>query len=172
MTGDLLDLAALGPDGEYRTRNREIIRDTSGVPVAESCVVPRLFVNKPIDTQRKLRPLPAAQREAALATATAVFVSSSKWITHALRQGGFRAGDGLYLPTDPTVADDVIRAADLAMVYGGQDVVDRYAQDPRVLTNGPGRTKILITAEYDWREYLDVIVDSIANLGGMACVNA
>jgi acyl-CoA reductase-like NAD-dependent aldehyde dehydrogenase len=41
-----------------------------------------------------------------------------------------------------------------------------------VLTNGPGRSKILITAECDWREYLDVIVDSIANLGGMACVNA
>jgi acyl-CoA reductase-like NAD-dependent aldehyde dehydrogenase len=93
-------------------------------------------------------------------------------LIHALRQTGFRAGDALYLPTDHTVADDVIRAADLAMVYGGQDVVDRYAQDPRVLTNGPGRTKILITAEYDWREYLDVIVDSIANLGGMACVNA
>ena len=73
-------------------------------------------------------------------------------LIHALRQAGFRAGDALYLPTDHTVADDVIRAADLAMVYGGQDVVDRYAQDPRVLTNGPGRTKILITAECDWRE--------------------
>jgi hypothetical protein len=40
-----------------------------------------------------------------------------------------------------------------------------------VFPNGPGRTKILITAEKDWRDYLDVIVDSIGNLGGMACVN-
>ena len=47
MTGDLVDLAALGPDGEYRTRNRELIRDTAGVPVAESSVVPRLFVTDP-----------------------------------------------------------------------------------------------------------------------------
>jgi len=93
-------------------------------------------------------------------------------LVHALRQTGFRAGDALYLPTDHAVADDVIQAADLAIVYGGQDVAERYAQDPRVLTNGPGRTKILITAECDWRLYLDVIVDSIANLGGMACVNA
>ena len=84
----------------------------------------------------------------------------------------FVTGDVLYLPTDHTVADDVIRAVDLAMVYGGQDVVDKYARNPRVLMNGPGRTKILITAECDWRDYLDVIVDSIANLGGMACVNA
>jgi acyl-CoA reductase-like NAD-dependent aldehyde dehydrogenase len=282
MTGDLVDLAALGPDGEYRTRNREIIKDTAGVPVAESCVVPRLFVNRSIDAQRSLRPLQAEQRADALTRAADVFMSSTiagldfdnyveltcrvsglpmaaaragahtvaeslttacdavhparpsgarpdwrqlsaqaggaVWVrrgevlavhapgnapgvhglwpqamalgyrvairpsrrepftahrlVHALRQTGFRAGDALYLPTDHTVADDVIQAADLAIVYGGQDVVERYAQDPRVLTNGPGRTKILITAECDWREYLDVIVDSIANLGGMACVNA
>ncbi len=243
--------------------------------------MPRLFVHRSIDAQRRLRPLPAAQREAALTRAADVFVSSTvagldfdsyvaltcrvsglpmaaaragahtvaeslttacdavrparpsgaspDWrelapaggavwarrgevlavhapgnapgvhglwpqalalgyrvavrpsrrepftahrLIHALRQTGFRASDALFLPTDHTVADDVIQAADLAMVYGGQDVVDKYAQDPRVLTNGPGRTKILITAECDWRDYLDVIVDSIANLGGMACVNA
>jgi acyl-CoA reductase-like NAD-dependent aldehyde dehydrogenase len=282
MTGDLVDLPALGPDGEYRTRNREIIEDTAGVPVAKTSVVPRLFVQRSIDAQRKLLPLAAADREAALTRAADVFASStiagldfdsyveltcrvtglpmttaragahavaeslttacdavrparpvgasSDWrdlsmsgggavwarrgevlavhapgnapgvhglwpqalalgyrvairpsrrepftahrLTHALRQNGFRAGDVLYLPTDHAVADDVIRAVDLAMVYGGQDVVDKYAGNPRVLTNGPGRTKILITAECDWRDYLDVIVDSIANLGGMACVNA
>jgi acyl-CoA reductase-like NAD-dependent aldehyde dehydrogenase len=93
-------------------------------------------------------------------------------LIHALRQTGFRDGHALYLPTDHTVADDIIGAADLAMVYGGQDIVDRYAQDPNVLTNGPGRTKILITADCDWREYLETIVDSIVNLGGMAFVNA
>src|SRR6476659_3483357 len=263
MTGDLVDLPALGPDGEYRTRNREIIEDTAGVPVAETSVVPRLFVQRSIDAQRKLLPLAAADREAALTRAADVFASStiagldfdsyveltcrvtglpmttaragahavaeslttacdavrparpvgasSDWrdlsmsgggavwarrgevlavhapgnapgvhglwpqalalgyrvairpsrrepftahrLTHALRQNGFRAGDVLYLPTDHAV-------------------VDKYAGNPRVLTNGPGRTKILITAECDWRDYLDVIVDSIANLGGMACVNA
>jgi acyl-CoA reductase-like NAD-dependent aldehyde dehydrogenase len=281
MTGDPVSLPALGPDGEYLTRNREIIADTAGVPVAESSIVPRLFVHRSIAAQRKLRPLPAGEREAALTKAADVFVSSTiagldfdgyveltcrvtglpiaaaragahtvaeslttayqavrparpvgaslDWrdlptaggpvwarrgevlavhapgnapgvhglwpqalalgyrvairasrrepftahrLIHALRQAGFRAADALYLPTDHTVADDVIRAADLAMVYGGQDVVDKYAQDPLVLTNGPGRTKILITAECDWRDYLDVVVDSIADLGGMACVNA
>jgi hypothetical protein len=56
-------------------------------------------------------------------------------------------------------------------VYGGQDVVDKYANDPTVVVNGPGRAKILITADRDWRDYVDLVVDSIANLGGMACVN-
>ena len=92
-------------------------------------------------------------------------------LVHALRQAGFRREDAVYLPTDHRGADEIIRSADLAMVYGGQDVVDKYANDPTVFVNGPGRAKILITADQDWRDYLDVIVDSIANLGGMACVN-
>ena len=75
MTGDLVDLPALGPNGEYRTRNREIIEDTAGVPVAESSFVPRLFVQRSIDAQRKLLPLAAADREAALMRAADVFAS-------------------------------------------------------------------------------------------------
>ena len=89
----------------------------------------------------------------------------------ALREAGLRPEDAVYLPTDYTGADELIRSADLSMVYGGQDVVDKYANDPTVFTNGPGRTKILITAERDWRDYLDVIVQSICSHGGMGCVN-
>lgn len=90
----------------------------------------------------------------------------------ALRQAGFRDTDATYLPSGHVVADDLVRAADLAIIYGGQDVADRHAADPTILVNGPGRSKILITAEHDWRDYLDLVVDSIADLGGMACVNA
>jgi hypothetical protein len=90
----------------------------------------------------------------------------------ALRAAGFRDADVVYLPSDYAGADEIIRAADLSMVYGGQAVVDKYVADPTVFTNGPGRTKILITAEQDWRDYLDIIVASISDLGGMACVNA
>ena len=57
------------------------------------------------------------------------------------------------------------------MVYGGQDVIDKYATNPSVLPNGPGRSKILITADCDWRVHLDMIVDSISHEGGAACVN-
>lgn len=92
-------------------------------------------------------------------------------LVNALRQAGFRPEDAVYLPTDHGGADEIIRCADFAMVYGGQDVVDKYAGDPGVVVNGPGRTKILITADQDWRDHIDLVVDSIANLGGMACVN-
>jgi acyl-CoA reductase-like NAD-dependent aldehyde dehydrogenase len=281
-TEPLMAIDALGPTGQYRTRNREVINDTAGVPVAELSIVPPLYATRAIGVQRKARPLPVAQREAALARTADIFVNSviagldfeqyvdlasrvsglpiavtraaargvadavttafdavrpaqpggaafdwreertrrgsAVWarrgevfavhasgnspgihglwlqalalgyrvairpsrrepftghrLISALRQAGFRPEDAAYLPTDYAGADEIIRIADLAMVYGGQDVVDKYADDPTVFPNGPGRTKILITAEQDWRDYLDVIVDSISDMGGMACVNA
>jgi len=93
-------------------------------------------------------------------------------LVNALHEAGFRGEDVTYLPTDHSGADEIITSADLALVYGGDDIVDKYGGEGKVFVNGPGRTKILVTAEQDWREYLDVIVDSVMRLGGMACVNA
>ena len=280
-SADLLRIDALGPNGAYRTRNREVVTSTAGVAVVDLSIAPPLYVSRTISTQRDTRPLPAEQREAALAKAADAFATgviagldfdtyvelasrisgvpiavtrsgargvadgvasafgvvqlarptgavldwrdertrdgAAVWVrrgevfavlasgngpgvhglwpqalalgyrvavrpsrrepltahrlVHALREAGFRPQDAVYLPTDHRGADEIIRSADLAMVYGSQDVVDLYANDPTVLVNGPGRAKILITADQDWRDYLDVITDSIANLGGIACVN-
>ena len=279
---DLMTIDALGPDGAYRTRNREPITTTDGVAIAELTITPPLYVSRAVIAQRGVRPLPARERESALTKAADIFangviagldfdsytVAASRisgvpisatragarsvadgvasafgavrsarptgaaldwrdgttrgggavwarrgdvfavlasgngpgvhglWpqalalgyrvavrpsrrepltahrLLNALVQAGFRPHDAVYLPTDHRGADELIRSADLAMVYGGQDVVDKYAGDATVFVNGPGRTKILITADHDWRDYLDVITDSIANLGGVACVNA
>ncbi len=278
---DLITIDALGPDGAYRTRGREPVSTTDGVTVAEVSLVPPLYVSRAIGAQRGARPLPAHEREAALAKAADAFAhgviagldfdaytdlasrisgvpisvtragaravvdsvasafasvqparptgavldwhagdvraGGAVWarrgnvfavlasgngpgvhglwpqalalgyrvavrpsrrepltahrLIQALRQSGFRPHDAVYLPTDHRGADEMIRSTDLAMVYGGQDVVDKYAGDARVFVNGPGRAKILITADHDWRDYLDTIVDSIADLGGVACVN-
>ncbi|ALR12197.1 aldehyde dehydrogenase [Mycobacteroides saopaulense] len=92
-------------------------------------------------------------------------------LVNALRTAGFRPEDALYLPTDHAGAAEIISAADLSVVYGGQDIVGKYAGDPTVMVNGPGRSKILITAEHDWRDYLDIVVESIGGHGGMACTN-
>ena len=280
-SADLLRIDALGPNGAYQTRNREVVTSTGGVAVVDLSIAPPLYVSRTISTQRDTRPLPAEQREAALAEAADAFatgviagldfdtyvelasrisgvpIAVTRWgargvtdgvasafgvvqlarptgavldwrdertrdgaavwvrrgevfavlasgngpgvhglwpqalalgyrvavrpsrrepltahrLVHALREAGFRPQDAVYLPTDHRGADEIIRSADLAMVYGSQDVVDLYANDPTVLVNGPGRAKILITADQDWRDYLDVITDSIANLGGIACVN-
>lgn len=282
VAADLVALDALGVDGEYRTRNREVITTTAGVAVAELSLVPPLYVSRTVSAQRKVAPLPVAQRAAALSQAADVFANGviagldfeayvglasgisglpititragargvadavggafgavwpaqpvgaavdwreertraggALWVRRgevfavhaagngpgvhglwpqalamgyrvavrpsrrepltahrlicALREAGFRGEDVVYLPTDHAGADEIIRSADLAMVYGGQEVVDKYAGDPAVIVNGPGRAKVVITADQDWHDYLDVVVDSIATHGGMACVNA
>ncbi|MQY06444.1 aldehyde dehydrogenase family protein [Actinomadura macrotermitis] len=90
----------------------------------------------------------------------------------ALREAGFPDGAVALLPTERDDAGALLRGADLGLVYGGADVAARYGGDPRVLVQGPGRSKILITADVDWREHLDVIAGSIAGHGGTGCVNA
>ncbi|GLX11226.1 aldehyde dehydrogenase family protein [Microbispora sp. NBRC 16548] len=88
----------------------------------------------------------------------------------ALRESGFGDDQVVLLPTDYTVADDIIRDADLAMVYGGEEVVNKYGNDVRVLPQGPGRSKILLTG-HDWESHLGTIVESVSAFGGTACVN-
>jgi acyl-CoA reductase-like NAD-dependent aldehyde dehydrogenase len=276
----LIAIDALGPDGEYRSRNRELITDSAGVAVAELTVAPKLYAIRALNALRRSVPLTAADRRVALSRAADAFVDSTiggldfdayvrlacevsglpiaaarhgahdvargladafdavapacpagataewqerrrgggavwtrrgdvftvlasgnspgvhaQWpqalalgyraavrpsrrepftgyrLVRALRDSGFRDDHVVFVPTDHAGADELVYGADLAMVYGGQEVVDRYAGDPTVLVNGPGRTKILVTADRDWRDHLDVVVDSIARLGGMACVN-
>jgi acyl-CoA reductase-like NAD-dependent aldehyde dehydrogenase len=90
----------------------------------------------------------------------------------ALRMSGFGDDQIVLLPTDYAAAGEILRQADLSMVYGGQEVIDKYAADQTVLPNGPGRSKILITADSDWSDHIDMIVDSVSRAGGTACVNA
>jgi acyl-CoA reductase-like NAD-dependent aldehyde dehydrogenase len=109
----------------------------------------------------------------ALGYAVAVRPSSREPFTpqrlvRAFREAGFVSHVAL-LPTDHDVADVLIEQADRALVYGGQSVVDKYAANPAVLTQGPGRSKTVVTDDVDWHEHLDTIAASVANLGGAAC---
>ncbi|MET8649890.1 aldehyde dehydrogenase family protein [Nocardia aurea] len=93
-------------------------------------------------------------------------------LVSALREAGFPADVLTLLPTDYDAADVIIAESDFAIVYGGQDVVDKYATSARVLTQGPGRSKILITDEVDWRAKIDILAASVSHLGGTACTCA
>jgi acyl-CoA reductase-like NAD-dependent aldehyde dehydrogenase len=92
----------------------------------------------------------------------------------ALRASGFGDDQVVLLPTDHQTADAILRGADLAMAYGGEEVMRKYAALSTMLPQGPGRSKILLSADVydDWGDHLDVIVASISRQGGRACVNA
>ena len=63
----MIAIDALGPTGVYRSRNRELVTDTAGVPVAELTIAPKLYVARALSAQCKVQPLPLAHRRAALA---------------------------------------------------------------------------------------------------------
>ncbi|MFK0243449.1 aldehyde dehydrogenase family protein [Amycolatopsis azurea] len=90
----------------------------------------------------------------------------------ALRAAGFGDDQVMLLPTDHVTADAVIADADVAIAFGADDVVRKYGAGPMVLPQGPGRSKILITADTDLSRYLDMIVESVADQAGTGCVNA
>jgi acyl-CoA reductase-like NAD-dependent aldehyde dehydrogenase len=89
----------------------------------------------------------------------------------ALRTSGFRNDQIVLVPSSHEVADEILRGADLGLAYGGEDVMRKYASMSSMLPQGPGRSKILLTAEVDWREHLDLIVSSVSGLAGRACTN-
>ncbi|RJQ81231.1 aldehyde dehydrogenase family protein [Pseudonocardiaceae bacterium YIM PH 21723] len=87
----------------------------------------------------------------------------------ALRAAGFGPDQVVLLPTTQAAGDTMLTSADLA--YGGDDIIRKYVDDPMVLQQQPGRSKILITEDVDWRDYIDVIVSSVADHAGGGCVN-
>lgn len=88
----------------------------------------------------------------------------------ALREAGFGSDHVMLLPCGHEAADAIVQSADLA--YGGDEVIRQYTDDPGVLSLSPGRSKILLTSGTDWREHLDMIVDSVSRHAGTGCVNA
>jgi acyl-CoA reductase-like NAD-dependent aldehyde dehydrogenase len=83
------------------------------------------------------------------------------------------AGLGDYvalLPCDYSVADKLVELADLAMVYGGQDILDKHGNNAGVLVQGPGRSKVLITSDTDWKDAVETVAYAATVSGGASCM--
>jgi acyl-CoA reductase-like NAD-dependent aldehyde dehydrogenase len=279
--GGLVRLDALAASGAYRTYKTVVLHDVRGQPVAEMSVVPRLLVQRSMDTMRAARPMTADDRVAALARAGHAFThgviagltadeyqhmvsrvaglpistvraaagavaraagdsyrcaqrarpggavtswadpftrgGSAAWtrrgevvavhaagnhpgvhalwlealalgyrvavrpsahepftphrMVTALRQAGFAEDQVMLLPTDHSVATELIRGADLSVVYGGDAVTAQYGLRRDVLAQGPGRSKVLISGDNPLA-HIDTIVESVAGQGGVGCTNA
>ena len=78
--------------------------------------------------------------------------------------------------TRPTTkeASEILKLCGRALLFGDKTTTDRYAGDSRIEIHGPGFSKILIGEDEieRWPEYLDLMVESIAQNGGRSCINA
>jgi hypothetical protein len=79
-----------------------------------------------------------------------------------------------FYPTDHEGSDEILRLCGRAQLFGDKTTTDRYAGDPRIEIHGPGYSKILIGPDEieRWPQYLDLMVESIAQNGGRSCLNA
>ncbi|MBU2849940.1 aldehyde dehydrogenase family protein [Acidithiobacillus ferrivorans] len=92
-------------------------------------------------------------------------------LVYALEQAGLAEYVAL-IPTGHKGAETLILQSDLAIVYGGPDVAARYGNNPRVLVQGPGRSKIVVGNDVAHEDAVALAAQSVLSLGGAACVSA
>ncbi len=100
------------------------------------------------------------------------------WTPYRLIQAFIAAGApaeafGFY-PTDHEGSGEVIKLSGRNLVFGDVAMAKMYEGNRGVQVHGPGWSKIMIGEDKieNWRDYLDVMVSSIADNGGRSCINA
>jgi hypothetical protein len=95
-------------------------------------------------------------------------------VIQAFLKAGFPREAFSFYPTTHEGAQAIIRRCGRVMVFGDDKTVAQYASDPRVEVHGTGHTKVLVgdDAADRWRDYLDVMVESVSANSGRSCINA
>ena len=94
-------------------------------------------------------------------------------MTSAFVQAGIPPEAISIYPGGADVGAAVLANVERSMIFGGTATVERYRGSPRVQAHGPGFSKILLGDDVvdNWREYLDLMVDSIYLNSGRGCIN-
>lgn len=94
-------------------------------------------------------------------------------ITEAFFQAGLpREAISIY-PGGHDVGGALMTDCPRAMIFGGQATVDQHAGNPRISVHGPGFSKIILGEDCvdQWRDYIDLMADSIFANSGRSCIN-
>ncbi len=104
--------------------------------------------------------------------------SAEPWTPFRIIQALMRAGAPReafsFYPTDHAGAGEILRGCQRGMIFGDSSSTGLWSNDPRIEIHGPGYSKIIIGEDRidQWEQYLEVMVNSIADNGGRSCVNA
>jgi acyl-CoA reductase-like NAD-dependent aldehyde dehydrogenase len=95
-------------------------------------------------------------------------------IVQAMMKAGVPADAFSYYPSDHAGAGEIVRQCGRSIFFGDTSAVGSFTGDPRIELHGPGYSKVLFGSdEVDrWQDSIDLIVASVAENGGRACVNA
>lgn len=79
-----------------------------------------------------------------------------------------------FIPGDHSIVREMLENADLTLLFGGKSVIEQHRMNGRVITRGPGYSKVYWDgdAAYGMVQSVEVITHSVADDGGMKCTNA
>jgi acyl-CoA reductase-like NAD-dependent aldehyde dehydrogenase len=95
-------------------------------------------------------------------------------IMQAFIQAGVPKEAFSFYPTNHEGSSQIMDCCKRSMIFGGQDTVERYGDNPNVEVHGPGWSKILIGDDQieDYQDFIDLIVESVSLNSGRSCINA
>ena len=95
-------------------------------------------------------------------------------IMESLRAAGFPPAAFGFYPSGHDGAASLLRKCGAAMMFGSGTSVQPWLGNPRIEIHGPGYSKVLLGPDKAdaWRDYLDLMVTSVASNGGRSCINA
>ncbi len=100
------------------------------------------------------------------------------WTPYRLIQAFIAAGCpaeafGFY-PADHEGAAEILKTCGRALLFGDKSTTQQYAHNPAIEIHGPGFSKILIGEDQieHWPDFVQLMVQSIADNGGRSCINA
>ena len=78
-----------------------------------------------------------------------------------------------FYPTSHEGAGAILDLCGRSQLFGDARTTAPWKSDPRVEVHGPGYSKVVIGEDVvdDWRDFLDVLVGSVADNGGRSCIN-
>ncbi len=104
--------------------------------------------------------------------------SSEPWTPYRVYSAMVEAGIppeaiSLYPGAGADIGSAILTSCRRSMIFGGPQTVDQYAGNPKVQVHGPGYSKILFGEDTvdQWKDYLDLMVDSVYRNGGRSCIN-
>jgi hypothetical protein len=76
-----------------------------------------------------------------------------------------------FVPGGHDLVDVVVQSCSLAVLFGTQQLADRYASNRNVRIHGPGRSKVVVLEDADFEQTVKLISRLVMDDAGRGCIN-
>lgn len=76
-----------------------------------------------------------------------------------------------FVPGGHELVDAIVQSCSLTVLFGGQQLADRYASNRNVRVHGPGRSKVVVSENADFDQTVKLISRLVMDDAGRGCIN-